>query len=82
MFPDDGIDFFPVTGRKIAGNCVFHRTGGVSVSQSLGIVARIRQQTVKDAGNVSVAGTDPVDHLDIVIRFLLVEGIFGGAVNH
>ena len=82
MGMDDGLDFFQVGRRQVPGNGVLDSSRGIAEGNGPGTVAVCTEQPVKRPGYIGVAAADPVHHLNIPVRLLLIVLIPGCIVNH
>ena len=79
MLCDDAVDFLEIGKDHIADDAVLDGCHGVAVLQHF-LTVVMSQVTVESAGDVGVTASDPVDHIDAVVRRFTVVAVFGKAV--
>ena len=78
---DDGLDFFQVGRRQVSGNGVLDSSRGIAEGNGPGTVTVCTEQPVKRPGYIGVAAADPVHHLNIPVRLLLIVLILAARIS-
>lgn len=75
MLCDDAVDLLEIGKDHIADDAVLDGCHGVAVLQHF-LTVVMSQVTVESAGDVGVTASDPVDHIDAVVRRFTVVAVF------